>query len=159
MQGHVSSLRSAPVTHITAFVILHEITAVVPLFALAGAFHYYNWLPTYFSEGAWVVAGVEKFGRYFKRKGWISGEEEQEAERLAERGDAGQVEGSEKKNTGKWWDRGEGGVRIVVEFATAYAIVKALLVPRLIISAWGAPWFAKWTVLPVMNGLKRITRR
>src|SRR5271154_4127370 len=82
----VSALHNAPVTHITAFLILHEITAVVPLFGLAGAFHYWNWLPPYFAEGAWVVAGIEKFGRYFKRKGWIRDDEEAEVERQVKSG-------------------------------------------------------------------------
>ena len=150
----LAALHNAPVTHITAFLILHEITAVVPLFGLAGAFHYYNWLPPYFAEGAWVVAGVEKFGRYFRRKGWIAAEEEVEVEREAR---AGVSMGEIEKTRGlKWWNRGEGGTRLVVEFATAYAITKALLPLRLVLSVWGAPWFARWTVIPVSNAFSRV---
>ena len=153
----VQGLRDAPMTHITAFLLLHEVTAIIPLFGLTGAFHYYNWLPPYFAEGTWVVAGVEKFGRYFRKKGWIGSSEEAEAERKAHEGkNAREIE----ETTGlKWWNRGEGSVRIVVEFATAYAVVKALLPLRLGISVWGAPWFAKWTVIPVRDGMKRIWTR
>ena len=150
----LTALHNAPVTHITAFLILHEITAVVPLFGLAGAFHYYNWLPPYFAEGAWVVAGVEKFGRYFRRKGWIAAEEEVEVEREAR---AGVSMGEIEKTRGlKWWNRGEAGTRLVVEFATAYAVTKALLPLRLVLSVWGAPWFARWTVIPVSNAFSRV---
>lgn len=149
----LTALHNAPVTHVTAFLILHEITAIVPLFGLAGAFHYYNWLPPYFAEGAWVVAGVEKFGRYFRRKGWIGAEEEAETEREARAG----MPANEMKTRGlKWWNRGEGGTRLVVEFATAYAVTKALLPLRLVLSVWGAPWFARWTVVPVGNALKQL---
>jgi Hypothetical protein FLILHELTA len=159
----VSALHNAPVTHITAFLILHEITAVVPLFGLAGAFHYWNWLPSYFAEGAWVVAGVEKFGRYFKRKGWIRDEEEAEAERQMKGGvNAAEIERkghnavqTQKDGRAKWWDKGGGGVRLAIEFGTAYAIVKALLPVRIVISVWGAPWFARWTVIPVAAAIKR----
>ncbi|KAI9847931.1 MAG: hypothetical protein M1837_001448 [Sclerophora amabilis] len=94
LHRYAEPLRRAPVTHITSFLILHEITAIVPLFGLAATFHYTNYLPPYISEGKWVSDGVEKFGNYFRRKGWL---------------------GDEGKGKYKWWGRGEGGVRIVVE--------------------------------------------
>lgn len=95
LQRYTASLISAPLTHISAFLLLHEITAIVPLFALTGIFHYTRWLPPYISEGQWISNGVEMFGNYFRRKGWLG--EEEYARRH------------------KWWGRGEGGVRIVVE--------------------------------------------
>ena len=149
----ISALQNAPVTHVTAFLLLHELTAIVPLFGLAGAFHYYNWLPPYFAEGAWVVSGVEKFGRYFRRRGWIAANEEEAVEDEVKRGYAQQVEHSKSL---KWWNRGEGGVRWVVEFATAYAVVKALLPLRILLSVWGAPWFARWTVTPAANAFRKV---
>jgi hypothetical protein len=33
------------VTHVVSFLILHEITAVVPLVGLAGLFHWTGWIP------------------------------------------------------------------------------------------------------------------
>jgi len=153
----LSALHNAPITHITAFLLLHEITAIIPLFALAGAFHYYHWLPPYLTEGAWVVAGVEKFGRYFKRKGWIGEGQEIEAEWEARQGV--NVADLEKSKGLKWWNRGEGGMRWVIEFATAYAVVKALLPLRIVISVWGAPWFARWTVVPIGNAVKLLFGR
>lgn len=157
LHKYLQTLRSAPVSHITSFLLLHELTAVIPLFGLVATFHYYNWLPAYFAEGAWVLGGVEKFGRYFKRKGWISDADEKEVEEEAKRGeDLRDVESSGKGGrSGRAWDKGEGGVRLVVEFATAYALVKALLVPRLVFSAWAAPAFARWTLIPVMSAIQR----
>lgn len=146
LRRYTLPLRSAPVSHITAFLLLHEITAVVPLFGLAGAFHYFDWLPPWIAEGAMVKTGVEKFGRYMRRKGWI---------------DDGEVPGADGQqgrlgtNAGKWWGRGEGGVRIVVELATAYAVTKLLLPVRLVFSVWTTPAFARWTVLPVARWFKR----
>lgn len=98
------------------------------------------------------------FGNYFRRKGWIDAEDAAEAKSLAQEGRAEDVEKAQKKgllNVGKWWSRGEGGTRVVIEFATAYAIVKALMPIRIVISIWGAPWFARWTVIPAQNGIKR----
>lgn len=96
LQRYTTPLISAPLTHISAFLLLHELTAVVPLFALAGIFHYTQWLPPYISEGKWISNGVEMFGSYFRRKGWLGDEE------YARRH--------------KWWGRGEGGVRVVIEY-------------------------------------------
>lgn len=94
LQRYTTPLRNAPVSHITAFLILHELTAVIPLFGLAATFHYTQWLPPYISEGKWVSDGVQKFGNYFRRKGWL---------------------GEESGGREKWWGRSEGSVRIVVE--------------------------------------------
>jgi len=94
LQRFTIPLRNAPVSHITAFVSLHELTAIVPLFGLAATFHYTHWLPPYISEGAWVSAGIEKFGNYFRRKGWL---------------------GDESGSRDKWWGRGEGSIKIVSE--------------------------------------------
>lgn len=142
LHRYTTPLHHAPVSHVTAFLILHEFTAIVPLFGLAALFHYCEWLPPVISEGKWVSEGTEKFGRYLRRKGW-----------LAEGEDDG------REGSGKWWGRGEGGMRVVVELATAYAITKALLPVRLVVSVWGTPWFARWTVLPIMGIMKGIWTR
>ncbi len=52
-------------------------------------------MPPFIGEGRWVSDGVEKFGDYFRKKGWL---------------------GNEKKRRYKWWGRGEGTTRIVVEY-------------------------------------------
>lgn len=99
LQKYTTPLVKAPLSHITAFLVLHELTAVVPLLGLAGIFHYTGWLPPYISEGRWVSNGVEKFGNYFRRKGWL---------------------GQDASSRYRWWGRGEGGVRIVVEYASLH---------------------------------------
>ncbi|QIX02280.1 hypothetical protein AMS68_007797 [Peltaster fructicola] len=131
-------LRTAPVSHITAFLVLHELTAIVPLFGLAAFFHFSNWLPPYISEGRWVQEGTQRFGNWMRKRGWIDAKDDRRS---------------------KWYGRGEGGVRIVVELATAYAITKALLPLRLPLSIWLTPWFARWTVLPMRNFISRLWRR
>lgn len=83
--------------------------------------------------------GVEKFARYFKRKGWFG----ENVDHSDEHGKDG-------------WKFSEGGVKIVVEVATAYAITKALLPLRLMLSVWATPWFARWAVLPFTRWTSRI---
>jgi hypothetical protein len=155
LHKYTNALGNAPVTHITSFLILHELTAVIPLFGLAGYFHYTHWLPPWIAEGAWIASGVERFGRYFKRKGWIRSEEALEAEREVD-------DMQNNKNLRKVdyaWNVGEGGVRLVVEFATAYAIVKMLLVPRIVFSVWATPAFARWTVAPLLRRFRTMFGR
>jgi hypothetical protein len=101
---YVKPLRNAPISHITAFLVLHELTAIIPLFGLTFAFHKFDWLPPVFSEGYWVKEGVEKFGRYFRRKGWIRDADGE-----------GFEEEKNRKGLAKWWPRGEDGVRLLVE--------------------------------------------
>ncbi|KAF2096131.1 hypothetical protein NA57DRAFT_43907, partial [Rhizodiscina lignyota] len=125
----------APVSHITSFLILHELTAIVPLVSLAAAFHYTNWLPPYITEGAWVKQGMERFGRYFHRKGWLG------------------EEGSKREGT---WNFSEKGVKIVLEVATAWAVTKLLLPVRLIVSVWATPWFARVFVLRITGWIGKL---
>lgn len=134
---YIAPLRSAPVSHITAFLVLHEITAIVPVFGLAYAFHYLNWLPPILGEGKWVKTGTEKFGNYLRKKGWIE----------------------EESRGGRWFGRGETGVSLVVCLGAAYAVTKALLPLRIVLSVWATPWFARWTVLPVTNRISRLFSR
>lgn len=140
LHKYTHALGNAPLTHVTSFLLLHELTAIVPLFGFAALFHYTHWLPPWLAEGAWLASGVERFGRYFARKGWIGGDEAATAE--AEVG---------QRKMDKAWKLSEGGVRLVVEFAAAYALTKMLLVPRVMLSVWATPWFARWTVIPVLG--------
>jgi hypothetical protein len=140
-----------------------------------------------------VLNGVERFGRYFRRKGWIRSGEAEEAEREVleiqeqegkwKQQDADREEGKDGEKRWKEWMRekgitkpaeddgkklrkidkawkiNEGGVRLVVEFATAYAITKALLVPRIMFSVWATPGFARWTVVPLTARLGKVFSR
>ena len=101
-------------------------------------FHYSHWMPPFISEGKWVSDGVEKFGRWFKKRGWL---------------------GEDGNARAKWWGRGEGGIRLVTELATAYAITKAILPLRLAFSVYATPWFARSFVIPLLGTLKRVVRR
>lgn len=132
----------------------------MPLVGLAGLFHYTQWLPAGFVEGRWVKEGMERFGRYFGRKGWFGfsregnevGKTGQEMQgEVGERNTQdGMVEGAEKR-----WHVSEAGGRILVEVATAYAITKVLLPVRILVSVWGTPWFAR----AVFGRVKRVFGR
>ncbi|RYP53357.1 hypothetical protein DL769_010533 [Monosporascus sp. CRB-8-3] len=67
-------LRSAPLSHVVAFLILHEITAVVPIFGLLAFFKYTGWVPTSVVLGPWAEwaqEGLRRYGAYFAKKGWF----------------------------------------------------------------------------------------
>lgn len=151
LRPYTTPLLSAPVTHVTSFLILHEITAIVPLFALVGAFHYGGWLPTTFVNrkdhgedgegGSAFDQGVARFGNWLRKKGWVDSED---VGTVAAGGGAGDS---------------KRGVRLILEFATAYAITKALLPVRLIGSVWATPWFARVVVGPVGRGVRGLFGR
>ncbi|ETS79768.1 hypothetical protein PFICI_09621 [Pestalotiopsis fici W106-1] len=102
----LQNFRSAPGSHIVGFLLIHELTAIVPLFGLAAAFHYYDIVPAGYVFGPWapyVQDGAFKVLRYFRRKNYFGmGEEdaregeqrfEEDLNREAEREGKGQSKG------------------------------------------------------------------
>ncbi|KAF4764547.1 hypothetical protein HAV15_000629 [Penicillium sp. str.  len=147
LRTYTTPLFGAPVTHITSFLILHEMTAILPLFGLVGAFHYGAWMPDLASQTGETNAfdeGAARFGRWLKKKGWV---DESDVNTVAEH----------ETTAEKPVDRA--GVRLVLEFATAYAITKALLPVRLAASVWATPWFARSVFTPTANLTRRLFRR
>lgn len=147
LRTYTTPLFGAPGTHITSFLILHEITSILPLFGLVGAFHYGAWMPDLASQTSETNAfdeGAARFGSWLKKKGWV---DESDVNTVAEH----------ETTTEKSMDRA--GVRLVLEFATAYAITKALLPVRLAASVWATPWFARSVFTPTANLARRLFRR
>lgn len=135
LQKYTNGLRNAPLSHVVSFMILHELTAIVPLFVLFALFHYTTFVPvTYVTShfGDYVQSGISRFEKYFSRKGWFGfGPGDVEKDKAGEADDA-----MDK------WKSGEHKYKILVEVALAYAITKALLPIRLVGSVWATPWFA-----------------
>lgn len=143
MQGYAGRLRSAPLSHVVAFLVLHEITAVVPLLGLFGLFHYGGSSAApigYMMEhyDSYVRDGTARFERYFTRKGWFGFG--QEGDQAANGVEAGGADGNDAVMSR--WEGSDGKYRIVVEVALAYAITKVLLPARIVFSLWATPWFA-----------------
>lgn len=156
LQKYTSGLRSAPVSHVVSFMILHEMTAIVPLFGLFALFHYTNYVPiSYMTEhfGEYVQGGVERFEKYFKRKGWFGfGQEDSSTSAQLTSGTAAQS--AHVEDAVQRWENGEQKYKILVEVALAYAITKALLPVRIIGSVWATPWFAN-ILIRVKSSLAR----
>ncbi|KAJ5461503.1 uncharacterized protein N7458_003055 [Penicillium daleae] len=147
LRTYTTPLLGAPVTHVTSFLVLHEITAILPLFGLVAAFHYGAWMPDLSSDSGESNAfdeGAKRFGRWLRKKGWV---EESDVNTVAEHEVTGATYGAQKE---------QAGVRLVLEFATAYAITKALLPVRIAASVWATPWFARTILTPTTNVVKRI---
>lgn len=143
LQKYTNGLRNAPVSHVVSFLILHELTAIVPLFALFAVFHYTTYVPiSYMTEhfGEYVQGGVARFEKYFRRKGWFGfGQEDPSPSPESA------TEGEGKSQTDEAMDRWRSGDRkyeILMEVALAYAVTKALLPVRIICSVSATPWFA-----------------
>ncbi|KAK2608390.1 hypothetical protein QQS21_003076 [Conoideocrella luteorostrata] len=134
LQKYTSGLRNAPVSHVVSFLILHEMTAIVPLFALFALFHYTTFVPVAYMTshfGDYVQSGISRFEKYFSRKGWFG----------FGPGDA-EKDSTHGTNIIDKWDGEEQKYRILVEVALAYAVTKVLLPIRIIGSVWATPWFA-----------------
>jgi hypothetical protein len=147
LQKYTSGLRNAPLSHVVAFLILHEITAVIPLIGLFGLFHYTQFTPVrYVTEhwGPYVQDGVTKFEKYFKRKGWFGFEPDSEAKgasRELSSVDA-QQEITRTNAMVVDWENAEGKYKVLADVALAWALTKAILPARILASVWATPWFA-----------------
>ncbi|KAI3400859.1 hypothetical protein diail_1548 [Diaporthe ilicicola] len=164
MQKYTGRLRSAPVSHVVAFLVLHEITAVVPLLGLFGLFHYVAHAAApigYMMEhyGDYVRDGTAKFERYFTRKGWfgfgqegvVNGEEGKNGAVVPVAGKGGGDDADADAGVMRRWEGSDEKYRILVEVALAYAITKVLLPARIVFSLWATPWFAG-----VMGRMRRV---
>jgi hypothetical protein len=132
LQKYTNGLRNAPLSHVVSFLILHELTAIVPLFVLFALFHYTSFVPVEYVTshfGGYVQSGLSRFERYFSRKGWFGFSQ-------------GDAEKDKAVDAVDKWESGEQKYKILVEVALAYAITKALLPIRIIGSVWATPWFA-----------------
>jgi len=103
-----------------------------------------------------VKDGLARFERYFRRKGWFGFQQESTddtigSEHIIRDADLQMATRTEGQTTG---DRGG---RILLEFATAYAITKLLLPIRIMFSVWATPWFAK-SVIGRFAGLRKSFR-
>ncbi|KAH6691333.1 hypothetical protein F5X68DRAFT_259413 [Plectosphaerella plurivora] len=162
LQPYASSLRRAPVSHVVAFLILHEITAIVPLLALFSLFHYTSYTPTGLASSAAGYWGGDigetsaKFARYFAKKGWFGlGEDAQAIDATGDEA-AGQGRTSAGGSTSNGRrdaspsaydtvgepEAYEGQYKVVTEVAVAWLITKGLLPARILLSVWATPWFA-----------------
>ena len=97
---------------------------------------------------------MQKFGRYFARKGWFGFDREVDVNSADVQEDIIARERVDDAKKGVW-RVGESGSRILVEVATAYAITKVLLPARVILSVWATPWFAR-NVLHKLGGLRGV---
>jgi hypothetical protein len=100
-------------------------------------------------EGGAFDDGAKRFGRWLKKKGWVEEDDVEVATAAAANADGGQEQAAVTAKKHK-------GVRLVLEFATAYAITKALLPVRIAISVWATPWFARVFVGPIGRGVRRV---
>ncbi|KAI0551172.1 hypothetical protein F4679DRAFT_540643 [Xylaria curta] len=69
LRGALQDLRSAPLSHIFAFLALHEITAILPIFGLTYVFYTLN----VDVPANWIVTedGLNKWTSYFRKKRWF----------------------------------------------------------------------------------------
>lgn len=65
LQPYASRFLNRPVSHLTSFLLLHEITAIVPLGGLFWLFHATKWSPPGM-PGKWIDDGTRKFGNYVR---------------------------------------------------------------------------------------------
>ncbi|KAF2153353.1 hypothetical protein K461DRAFT_267941 [Myriangium duriaei CBS 260.36] len=172
LRPYLNPLLSAPVSHITSFLMLHELTAILPLAGLFSLFHYSSstWTERWrarLEESPAFTEGVRKWGSYARKKGWVKDEEAdggrevyvgQEGERVTETMEerteelAGKIGAEEAVVVA-------GAPRVVLELAAAWAVTKVLLPARLAVSVWATPWFARVAVVPVSTLARRLVRR
>lgn len=118
---------NAPVTHVTSFLVLHELTAILPLIGIWYILHQHHDL--------FMAASMDL-------PGWAVEKGTKAIDHAMEKWDFGNYSMNDK-------------VKFIMEGAYAYVIVKALFPLRLAFSLLGMPFFARWVVIPFLNLFKR----
>lgn len=156
LRGYTTPLIGAPTTHITSFLILHEITAVVPLFGLFAFFHYSGWTPLLSAgDDSPLNEAIPRFGKWMTKKGWVGSEDVEAAKNVSSTA-SGSTEDGDKSQQVLTQQK---GAQLVLQFAAAYVTTKALLPLRVVASVSATPWFARVLLVPIWRGVKRIFRR
>ncbi|KAF4586025.1 mitochondrial seryl-tRNA synthetase [Ophiocordyceps camponoti-floridani] len=149
-QKYATRLRTAPASHIAAFVVLHEVTAIVPLLALFALFHNtaivpVDWVAARFAS--YTDEGVARLERYFRRER-LFGFQPESLEEVHGPGHEHMEQAMQRRDDG---DRSYG---ILVDVALAYAVTKVLLPVRILASLLATPWLAR-IMTSIGNSLSR----
>lgn len=126
-------------SHVAAFLVLHEVTAIVPLVAFFAVLHWGaerlpldEWIGRAGKLGEWVEEGKVRGERFLRRRGWLK-----EDEKEAMRDERPEIEAGRPDGKGL----SEKQVRIIMELAVAYAINKAIMPLRILVSLRLVPPF------------------
>ncbi|ORY71518.1 uncharacterized protein BCR38DRAFT_331109 [Pseudomassariella vexata] len=147
LQPYASRFKSAPVSHVTAFLILHELTAIIPVVGLTSLFYYMDIVPVDYVFGPWAAYAQEALNKqikWLKKKGWLGlGDEDG---REGEESRTAEVMQTIKENV--TFKNTQKGYKIGIQLAAAYAITKVIIIPRVALSIWLTPPVARamvWT--------------
>ena len=98
--------------------------------------------------------GLSKFEKYFMMKGWFGFQQESSENDDPQKGDADKHTDIQVTRQAEVKTSSDRGGRIVLEFATAYAVTKLFLPVRIMFSVWATPWFAR-SIIGRFGGLGR----
>lgn len=123
LRPYTTNFILAPASHTTAFLILHELTAIVPLIAVWYVLHQYHdtLMTATLDLPTWAVEKGTKV-----------------IENAMRDLDFGDYSVSDK-------------MKYITEGAYAYVIVKALFPVRVAFSIIGMPFFARWFIIPITS--------
>ncbi|KAI1824622.1 hypothetical protein F4861DRAFT_504853 [Xylaria intraflava] len=170
LQTSLQNLRSAPFSHICAFLVLHELTAIVPVLGLTCAFYFLDWTPLNAIPGLKEkldAAGPKApVGSKTKEEEAGAGGDEEytgrakpvpQAELTAfPKEDTDAATGDSTSTAmvdptlGEDPAKGELTAKLkkmAAQLPLAYGITKLLLVPRIALSLWLTPWLARSFVI------------
>ncbi|KAK9495355.1 hypothetical protein V1508DRAFT_395235 [Lipomyces doorenjongii] len=121
MRPHAERLMNAPGSYVFTFLLIHEVTAVAPLFGLMWLFQVTDWMPP-LPEGL-MEAGKEFYSKAIPQDSLPEGS--------------------------------ESATKLILQGATAFAIVKMILPLRVAFSLLITPWFARLSVIPLVNRMQK----
>ncbi|KAL2891101.1 hypothetical protein HOO65_010459 [Ceratocystis lukuohia] len=139
----VASMSSRPVTSTISFLVLHELTAVVPLVGITACLQYTDPVPLDSLNKYLLDAfsqGLDKFGKYFAKKRWFGFELDAEGKVVG--GLTWESSGEGDRATAGLSEEAKARYKLLSNVALAYALTKLLLPVRIYVSALATPWFA-----------------
>ena len=159
--------QQAPI-YLTSFLLLHELTAVLPLPIAYWCIHRWQ-LGDRVLAWPWVHSTVQQMDlqalreRILRRKRVPADAEDDATENDADRTDLGTAPptanlptANRPKTNSNNNNTKNNNAMLILEWTAAYAVVKALMPVRLGLSGALTPWFARRVVEPVWRRFKRV---
>ncbi|KAK9451982.1 uncharacterized protein V1518DRAFT_410058 [Limtongia smithiae] len=112
-------LLQSPAQYVLSFLLLHEVTAILPLFGLVWLFQATDWIPP-------LPDSVVEAGKTFYEKAVPPGT----------------------------IDDGPAGAKLLLQGATAFAIIKLIMPLRVAFCVYITPWFVRRSIAPITKLIK-----
>ncbi len=152
LQKYFQSFLKSPISHTTSFLILHELSAIIPLFSLWYIFYKYNFLPFELSNSI-IERGTDYIASILSTINQGSTPNDIESLNMTETSSSSSLSSFSLYKHFQWIHDLSLSEKsnLIISGAYSYTIIKLLLPIRAFLSLLFAPWFTRNILNPIIR--------